>query len=364
MILSGILAQSDKLAKGWLTVSGDRIERVSLGSAPPHAERIDGIIAPGLCDLQVNGAGGWNVTDGDEAMDVIDRVQLAHGVTNYLPTIITTDSETATKAASAIAERAEDPGSPVAGIHLEGPFISPDFLGVHRPEHVLSPSANEPAYYSHSSVRLVTVAPELPGALELIGGLRGRAVIVSIGHTAASADEAERALGQGAMAVTHLFNAMKSMHHRNPNVPGWALAEKRVSVCVIPDGHHVHPLVLEVVSRTASNRVILVSDASPLTDAPEGSYEMAGVPIHEEQGRVVNDVGDLAGSCLTLDEGLRRWMRFTGSSLRVALPAASERPARLIELPIGLRPGCFADLITLTESGVVERVMRRGRWVA
>jgi N-acetylglucosamine-6-phosphate deacetylase len=363
VVLAGRLARNGETVDGWVEVAGARIARVGNGKPPRGTEPWGGVIAPGLCDLQVNGAAGTNVTDGPEALDAIDAVQLAHGVTSYLPTIITTSADIAHTAVTEIEERVRDPGSPVVGIHLEGPFLNPAHRGVHRPEFLAAPADGEPGYYRSHAVRLVTLAPELPGALALTDSLRRRGVRVAIGHTAASAEEAQEAARHGASAVTHLFNGMRGFHHRSPNVPGWALGEAKVAVSIIADGLHVDPVALELVRRAASSRVILITDASPAAAAPDGAYEMGGVPIRAEGGRVTHARGIHAGSALTLDEAVRRFARFTGASLAEAVAAASERPARLIGLRAGLRVGAPADLVLLGRGGRVQRVMRRGRWV-
>jgi N-acetylglucosamine-6-phosphate deacetylase len=311
----------------------------------------------------VNGAAGVNVTDGPSALDAIDELQLDHGVTSYLPTIISTSEEEAAAAIEGIAERVADRASPVEGVHLEGPFLNPKYRGVHRAEHLASPSEGEPPYYRSPTVRLVTLAPELKGALELISSLHRRGVAVSIGHTGASAREAEQAAAHGATSVTHIFNGMKELHHRSPNVPGWSLAASRVRVGVIADGFHVDRLALRLIDRLARRRVVLVTDASPAAGAAEGTYRMAGVAIHSLGGRVCDEKERLAGSLLTLDEAVRRWVAFTGSPLAEALTAASERPARLVGLRRGLRVGAPANLVLLDPEGRVERVMRQGVWV-
>ncbi|HEU0024817.1 MAG TPA: hypothetical protein VFQ12_09315, partial [Thermoleophilaceae bacterium] len=257
-LLAGCLARGGALDEGWLEIADERIAAVG-GGAPPRApdERLDGILAPSLVDLQVNGAGGHEATGGPGALDVIDAIQLEHGVTRYLPTIVTTDDEVAERSVAELAGRAADPSSPVAGIHLEGPFLSPAHAGVHRAEWLREPADGMPAYYSSHAVRLVTLAPELPGALELIAALRARGVVVSLGHSGASAEVARQAVDAGARLVTHVFNAMAPLHHRDPGLVGVALADARVLVGVIADGRHLDPLVLELVRRAAGPRVVL-----------------------------------------------------------------------------------------------------------
>jgi len=362
--IGGRLARAGRLAEGWLEIRGERIAAVEPGRPPKGVRRHAGVIAPGLCDIQVNGGAGANVTDGSRGLDAIDALQLAHGVTSYLPTVISTSPAAAEDAVRELAERAADPRSPVEGVHLEGPFLNPAYRGVHPPERLASPADGEPSYYRDPAVRLVTLAPELPGAIELVATLRRRGTTVGIGHTAASAGQAERAAAAGASLVTHVFNGMKDFHHRSPNVPGWALAASRMHVSVIADGHHVDPVALRLIDRLARRRVVLVTDASPAAGAGDGRYSMAGVEISAHEGRVSDERGVLAGSALTLDEAVRRWSALAGAPLAEALAAASERPARLVGVAGGLRPGAPADLVLMDDGGTVQRVMRRGVWVA
>lgn len=366
LLLAGRLARGGVLEEGWVEVAGDRIAAHGSG-APPRSpdEHHDGIVAPGLCDLQVNGAGGHNVTDGDAALDAIDAIQLEHGVTSYLPTIVSMDDAIVERSLAELAERAADPSSPVVGVHLEGPFLSRAHAGMHPTGCLRSPADGVPAYFSSEAVRLVTLAPELPEALDLIVALRARGVAVSLGHSGASAEVARRALDAGARLVTHVFNAMAPLHHRAPGLAGVALTDARPSVGIIADGVHVDPLVLELVRRAAGPRVILISDATPAAAAPPGSYSLAGVEIEStDSGSVRTAEGRLAGTTLTLDVALRNWASMTKASLGEAIAAGSEAPAAALGVATGLRAGCTADIVLLDDGGEVQRVMRRGRWLS
>lgn len=363
-IIAGSILAGGRSFAGWVEIQGGRVAQVGRGSPPRRPRHRAELVAPGLCDLQVNGAAGRSVTEGAGALDAIDGALLAAGVTSYLPTVITASEEEATAAVDAAEKRLSDPASPVEGVHLEGPFLSRRFHGVHPRDRLAEPANGVPEYYRSPAVRMVTVAPELPGALNLIRDLRTRGITVSIGHTGASIEQARAAAEAGATCVTHLFNAMPPFAHRDPGLTGWALTAGRIRVGVIPDGVHVDPLVLSVVARVAGARVFLVTDATPAAAAPPGTYHMGDVDLHREGGRVLDAQGTLAGSMLTLDEGVRRWCRFTDVSLAAAWAAGSERPARLVGLPGGLRPGAPADLVLLGPDATVERVMRRGVWVA
>jgi N-acetylglucosamine-6-phosphate deacetylase len=258
----------------------------------------------------------------------------------------------------------------VAGAHLEGPFLAKRFRGVHRADCLVSPASTRGraalAVYRDPAVRLVTLAPELPGALDLVRSLAARRprVTVSLGHSGAAAEVASEAVGRGARCVTHLFNAMAPLHHREPGMPGWALVDRRVRLGLIADGMHVAPPMLALVARAAAERVVLVTDASPAAGAKPGRYEMAGAAIRSDaDGRVTDFDGTLAGSSMTLDRAVRNWSEWTGVALPRAIAAASERPARLVGLPAGLRPGHPADLVLMSAGGQVERTMKRGAWV-
>jgi N-acetylglucosamine-6-phosphate deacetylase len=213
-------------------------------------------------------------------------------------------------------------------------------------------------------VRLVTLAPELPGALDLVATLRAREVAVALGHSGAHAEVVLRALDAGARLVTHLFNAMAPLAHRDPGLVGVALTDTRVHPCVIADGHHLDPLVLRLVRAAARERVILVSDASAAAAAPEGEYELAGRTVHRDAaGEVRAADGTLAGSGILLDDAVREWARATGAPGAEALTAATIRPAGAIGPAGGLAPGAPADLLLAAADGTPQRVMRAGRWL-
>jgi N-acetylglucosamine-6-phosphate deacetylase len=364
VIVSGDILAGGRCEPGWVAIEGDAIGGVGAGTPPkPPDLDHDGIVSPGLVDLQVNGGEGVQAIGGDPALDVLDARQLRHGVTSYLPTVITTEPDAATRALDAIGERALDAASPVAGAHLEGPFLSPDHRGAHRLELLATPADGIPAYYAHPAVRLVTLAPELPGALELIRSLTQRGVAVSIGHSAAGAAVAEAAVACGASLVTHVFNAMARFHHRDPGLAGWALSCDAVAPCVIADGTHLAPATLELVRRAAEERAILVGDSSVAAGAAPGTYEQAGVEVSlDHEGRATTADGALAGASIALDECVRRWASITNVGLAAALMAASARPAQAIGLPGELRPGAPADLVLIASDGAVAQTMRAGRW--
>jgi N-acetylglucosamine-6-phosphate deacetylase len=362
--LAGPIARAGTVEEGWIKVEGGLIAAAGGGRPPrPPDERHEGILAPGYCDLQVNGAGSHEVTDGGAALDAIDAIQIEHGVTAYLPTIVSTDDATVERSVAELERRVADPSSPVFGVHLEGPFLSPNHAGAHRIDSLRTPAQGVPSYFSSPAIRLVTISPELPGALELIAELSARGVAVSLGHSGADADCVKRALDAGAEFVTHVFNAMAPFHHRDPGLVGVALTDPHVFIGVIADGLHVDPIALELVRRAVGDRVVLVSDSTPMAAAVPGRYTMGGVEVEATDTGVRTESGRLAGSALTLDLAVRNWCSMTGASLAHAIRAASEAPARVVGRQNDLRPGCQADIVLLDDRGGVQRVMRFGRWM-
>jgi N-acetylglucosamine-6-phosphate deacetylase len=364
LLVSAELALRGRLAPGWVEIDGARLAGAGHGSSPrPPDERVEGILTPGLCDMQVNGAGGHEVSGGRTALDAIDAIQLAHGVTSYLPTLISPDSDTAERVLPRLAERAADPSSPVAGVHLEGPFLSREHAGMHPVGRLRSPAEGVPGWIEHPAVRLVTIAPELPGALDLIARLADRGIAVALGHSGASSEIARAAIDAGARLVTHIFNAMAPFDHQEPGVAGVALVDRRIHVSVIADGVHVHPLALELIRVATGARAVLVTDATPATEAGAGRYQMAGVPIERAEGAARTGEGVLAGSILTLDQAVRNWTTMTQATLAEALFAASEAPAVVAGLRDPVGAGAPADLALLDGAGAILRVMRGGRWL-
>jgi N-acetylglucosamine-6-phosphate deacetylase len=365
-LISGRLARGGTLTAGWIEVRRATITASGAGP-PPRAPDVqhDGPIAPGLVDLQVNGGAGVEVTGGHGALDHLEATLLARGVTSYLPTLVSASDDALERAMTELAERAADPASPVAGVHLEGPYLSPEHAGVHRRELLRAPAGGPlPLAYASPALRMVTVAPELDGGLDLVRALRARGVTVSLGHSGADAATAAAAFAAGASMVTHVFDAMSPLHHRAPGLAGAALVDRDARVGVIADGHHVDPRVLELVRRAAGARVVLVSDASPAAAAPPGRYAIAGVALERGSDGVASTPdGVLAGSAILLDEAVRCWATLTEAAPAQAWAAASEAPSAAIGLPAPLAVGSPADLVLTDEGGAILRVMRHGTWL-
>lgn len=302
------------------------------------------MVAPGLVDLQCNGAAGVDLRAEPERLWEASAALPRWGVTSWLPTIVTSAPDVVTRAQETL--RAGPPadwmGAEPLGLHLEGPFLSPHAAGAHPIDRLRPPTVAAVESWSRASgVAMVTLAPELPGALDVIGALVDRGVVVSIGHSMATADEVDAAIDAGARSVTHLFNAMSPLHHRAPGVAGTALADERLAVGLIADGVHVDPRVVGVATRALGDRLVLVSDAVALLG-------MTGVDAAEA---VRLRDGTLAGSVLPLVQAVRNLVDHARCAPAHALAAASRTPAALLDAGGrgSLRPGARGDAIVLDD---------------
>jgi N-acetylglucosamine-6-phosphate deacetylase len=321
-----------------------------------------GIASPGFVDLQVNGFGGVDFLDADAAGYArAGAALLETGVTAYLPTLITAPEDRLVVSLSEIVEGGRGPR--VLGAHVEGPFLSPRRLGTHPPAARRDPDAVLlERILAAGPVRLYTLAPELPGALDLVDLLVARGITVSAGHSDANADEANAAFDRGVGTVTHLFNAMRPFSHRDPGVAGVALARPDVTVQIILDGVHLAPDTVRLVWRAAAGRLALVTDAvAGAGVGGDGSYRLGGVPVEVRDGVVRRDDGVLAGSVLTMIEAIRN-LHALGVPLEAALEAATAVPARVIGAGTcgRIEAGTPADIVVLSEELEIERVLVAG----
>jgi N-acetylglucosamine-6-phosphate deacetylase len=344
-----------RLVAGDVEILDGRIGRIGLPGANGR-----GIASPGFVDLQVNGFGGVDFLDSDAAgYRRAGEALLETGVTAYLPTFITTPEA---QLLAAVDEVPFDDVAPrIVGIHLEGPFLAPGRLGTHPPlaRRDPDPSLLERLLAS-GRIRLMTLAPELEGADELIDLLLRRGVTVSCGHTDATADEANAAFEQGVRTVTHLFNAMRPFRHRDPGVAGAALARRDVIVQLIVDGHHVAPTTARLVWSAAGGRVALVTDAIAGASVGDGRYRLGDVEVEVRDGSARNNDDVLAGSVVTMIEAIRN-LHALGVPLVDALDAATSVPARVVGADVGtLEPGARADIVVLDDNLEIERVVVGG----
>ncbi|WP_210438632.1 N-acetylglucosamine-6-phosphate deacetylase [Nocardioides xinjiangensis] len=360
------------LAPGWLHLRGERIVEVGEG-APPRASDVDlgdVTVSPGFIDLHVHGGGGASFDSGKaDAAEVVADTHLRHGTTSMAASLVT---DTPARMAAALRELAPlvDDGR-LAGIHLEGPWLSPQRSGAHQPGSLADP---EPGAIESllaagdGAVRMVTLAPELPGGVDAVRRLEAAGVVVAVGHTDATYAETRAALDAGARLGTHLFNAMRPLHHRDPGPVG-ALLDAPVDVELIADGVHLHPAVLRTVFAAKPGRCILVTDAMAAAGAPDGDYRLGPMAIEVREGvaRLASEggTGAIAGSTLTMDAAVRFAVRTAGLPLLDVVHAASTAPAAAWGLAdVGaLEAGRRADLVVLDDALEVVRVMRAGAWV-
>jgi N-acetylglucosamine-6-phosphate deacetylase len=333
------------------------------------------VIAPGYIDLHIHGSAGHDVMDADaDALPVIERLLARHGVTSYYPTTVTAPMDTTLRAlervADAIESRRRGDGSAAGracplGIHLEGPFLSHARRGVHPPEHLLKPTLNtyERMWQAaRGTVRMMTIAPELEGAEEVIAEAARRGVCVSLGHSDADLAAATRAITAGARHATHTFNAMRPLEHRSPGILGAVLSDDRVSADIIVDSVHLDPAVVRLVARAkGAERTVLITDATAATGMPDGRYRLGSFDVEVRDGRCTHE-GKLAGSVLTMDQAVRNLAKFTGWDIAQAVAAATRNPARVGHLlnKGELAAGADADFVVLNEAGEVLRTFVAG----
>jgi N-acetylglucosamine-6-phosphate deacetylase len=289
-----------------------------------------------MLDLQVNGAGGFDLTEEPESIWRVGAVLPRFGVTAFLPTLVSPSWDTVARAQDALAAGPPEgyAGADPLGWHVEGPFIAPSRSGAHDPARLQLPDVAAVRDWSpRSGIRIVTLAPELPGALEVVGALVANGVVVSAGHSAATYDQAVAGFDAGIRYVTHLFNAMAPLDHREPGLSGAALADDRVTIGLIVDGLHVHPAVVRLVRRAVgAERLAVVSDAIAALGMPPGAYRLAGrdVIVDESSARLPDGV--LAGCVVGLDEAIRNLADYADLDLDDAAHAATDVPERLLGL--------------------------------
>jgi N-acetylglucosamine-6-phosphate deacetylase len=344
------------LVRGDVEVVDGLVAEVGLNSS-----RGSGIAAPGFVDLQVNGFAGVDFFAADaDGYRRAGEALLECGVTAYQPTFITSPEEDLTAALREVPRNGAPPR--ILGAHLEGPFIAPERLGTHPAESRRDPDTQlllrllEAGPVSH-----VTLAPELPGAFELVDMLRARGVTVSCGHSNATADQARLAFARGAKTVTHIFNAMRPFAAREPGLAGAALVSSDVVVQVILDGVHLADDTARLVWQAAAGRVALVTDAIAAAGAGDGSYRLAGIDFEVENGVARRADRVLAGSTVPMIEAVRNLVAL-GAPVASALAAASAVPARIAGRPeLGtLEPGSAADIVVLDDRLEIVRVLVSG----
>jgi len=338
----------------------------------------DVTLAPGFVDIHIHGGAGHDVMEPDDtALPAVETLIARHGVSSYFPTTVTAPVEQILSALEHLARAIEvtqcGPQDGVLrarplGIHLEGPFISHARRGVHPAANLLPPTVTAFERFwqvSRGQIRMMTIAPELPGSIEVIKEAARRGVLVSLGHSDADFETTRAAIEAGARHATHTFNAMRPLAHRDPGIVGEVLTDARVSADIIVDGIHLDPAVVKLFLQMKGElATILITDATAATGMPDGRYRLGSLEVEVKDGKCLVE-GRLAGSVLTMDRALRNVMQFGGWSLPQALRAATLNPARAANLHHAgrLTNGSWADIVVLGPDGTVQKTIIQGRGV-
>jgi N-acetylglucosamine-6-phosphate deacetylase len=334
----------------------------------------DAILAPGFIDIHIHGGAGHDIMEANaEALPALERLLVCHGVSSYFPTTVTAPLEAtlaalerlATAVESAQEDAVDELRAVPLGIHLEGPFISHTRRGVHPPEDLLPPTVQTFGRFwqaARGQIRVMTIAPELPGAPEVIAEAARRGVCVSLGHSNADLNSTRAAVAAGARHATHTFNAMRPLSHRDPGILAGVLSDSRVSADIIADGVHVDPAVVELFLKAkGADAAVLITDATAATGMPEGRYRLGSCEVEVKDGRSLIG-GKLAGSTLTMDRALRNVMQYAQWDLQKTLRLATVNPARVAGLNSHgvVKEGAPADLVVLGPNGEVRNTIVRG----
>ena len=369
MILTAecIVTPGAVLAPGWVRVEGQRIVDTGEGGPPAPADRhLDGTLVPGFVDMHCHGGGGASFTAGDaQQAHRVAAAHLRHGTTTLVASLVTDEVPVLERSLRTLGELVDD--GHLAGVHLEGPWLSRDFCGAHDPALVRPPSPQDVARLvaaGGTALRMVTLAPELDGGIDTVRRLVDAGVVVGVGHTGAPYEQVRAAIGAGASVATHLFNQMRGLHQRRPGPVAALLEDEGVWIELICDGVHVHPAMLRLTLRSAPARIALVTDAMGAAAAEDGDYVLGTVPVRVREGVARTPDGTIAGSTLTMAGAVRHGVA-NGFTLQEAVDAATRAPAEALGLSdVGaIRPGARADLVVLDARLGVTAVMRAGHWV-
>ena len=369
---SQFLAQPAVLVEdGCITSISSRAD-APLPAGVPVEDFSDATLAPAFFDIHIHGSAGHDVMEATPAaLDTISRFLATRGTGSFLATTVTAPLDATLRAIEGLANLIDAPHNPgharPIGIHLEGPFLSHEKRGVQPAEHLLAPSiATFDRLYdaARGHVRLITLAPELPGAAELTAHATARGVRVSLGHSNATAAETRATIAAGAASATHTFNAMRPLDHREPGILGVVLTTPSLYAELICDGIHTAPEMVRLFrSAKGPERAILVTDAMSAAGMPDGEYQLGGFTVQVANGRAMAR-GVLAGSVLTLDRALANYIAFTGASLEESLPLLTANPAAMTGLTARagtLTPGSPANFVVLEKSGQLRASILDGQ---
>ncbi|MFZ0997373.1 MAG: N-acetylglucosamine-6-phosphate deacetylase [Candidatus Sulfotelmatobacter sp.] len=336
----------------------------------------ESILAPGFVDIHMHGGAGVDLMRAAPGeLPRLNKFLTTHGVTGYFPTTVAAPLDQTCAALERLADAIEAAQGSLGegdalqarplGIHLEGPFLSHKRRGVHPPEYLVEPTLqifDRLWQAARGHVRMMTIAPELPGALEVIAEAARREVCVSIGHSDATLEAARAGVRAGARHATHTFNAMRPLDHRDPGILAEVLTDRQLSADIIADGIHVAPEVIQIFLRAVGlERSVLITDAMAAAGMPDGTYQLGPIQVEVKDGKATKD-GTLAGSVLTMDRAVRNITRFSHWTLREAVRAATLNATRAVGLAQHgeLAPGAEANIIVLSPDGDVRRTIVRG----
>ncbi len=372
VIAGAVMVTPDGVVEdGWLEVDGGRIAALGSGAPPRPAGRDLGgrWLVPGFVDMHTHGGGGGTVVGADEqAVRTFVATHRRHGTTSIVASLVTGEYDALEHDVRALAELTDE--GLIAGVHLEGPWISPARKGAHDERALLAPepgAVDRLLEAGRGTVRMVTIAPELDQGLDAVRAVVATGAVAAVGHTDATYDITRQAIDAGATVATHLFNAMAPVHHRDPGPIVALLEDERVTVELILDGVHLHAAIARLVRAAAGpRRIALVTDAMDATDIGDGEYVLGELAVRVENGvaRLVEG-GSIAGSTLTMDHAFRFAVQEAGFTVPEAVRATSATPARLLGLDGrtgALAPGLDADLVVLDADLAVDAVMARGEW--
>ena len=343
---------------------------------PAETEVIDageGFIVPGFIDMHVHGGGGFDIMDGK--YEAVKQVAAAHsrfGTTAFLPTTMTMSKDKIIESLKSVKEAiVKGTGAAeILGVHLEGPYINSERKGAQKKEDIKNPSIEEFLEFNLASgdlIRLLTIAPEIPGAIELIHWLSEHKIIASVGHSNATYEQVQESIRAGLNHVTHTFNAMSGLNHHEPGVAGAALSSPELTVEMIADGVHLHPAVMKILTRVkGAEKIVLITDAIRATSMPEGTYDLGGQDVIVSNGQARLKDGTLAGSILTMDKAVRNMISMVGVSFEEAIQMATINPAKCLGVQGrkgSLAAGKDADIVILDKKLKVRLTMVKGKIV-
>ena len=358
-----------------LICEGGKITHVGPKRDGEQADLIveDGLIAPGYIDVHVHGSNGYDVMDGtEEALRGMAHALAGYGVTGFLATTLTGDLEHLSNVLATCRQFADGAtgGALLLGIHLEGPWINAKHKGAQNGEHVVAPATEAAKRLLEAAgglLKIVTLAPEQPQALDVIELLEAHGVRPSVGHSDATYEHVKDAIGHGLAHVTHCYNAMRGLHHREPGVVGAAMYHDELTTELIADGLHVHPVAMSILYRLKqSDGLVLVSDGMRAVGMEDGDYDLGGLPVQMRGGEARLADGTLAGSTLTLDQAVRNMVRYCAVPVGEAIAMASETPSKVIGVADRkgkLQVGYDADFLILDNELNVQATYIGGRIV-